>query len=314
MERFTFKEGVRISIEGKRYRLLNEISIDGALYWQMIPEGVSSLPRSTFGAIVGKAPLTEMLEQYAQGKLVFDDERDCDSPEERERRKRRRATLLSHKDKTTKTRIEFRRDVVREVDKRLFSGMKVVPLIVNGSAVGMSRLAATLRMLGVELGTKYFGEERKVSQATYYRWKSQLDQANDQRDLQGRFDERGNRKQLTKIVRSLVSSVIREKIDSAKARAKGDKPTVTMSAIMDESLRRLDKAREANPDLAPSLKLPSKTTFYNLLNASTTAYERSEALHGRSRTKNDFRRPYGHTEPEACLSEVQFDETLLNIY
>jgi putative transposase len=314
MEKFTFKEGIRILIDGKRYRLLNQVSVDEQLIWQMVPEGLNTFVGPNRGAIVESAPLSDMFQWYGLGKLTFDDERDTDTSEERERRRRFRASPISLKDPIKQARIGFRRDVIREIEKRLPWGHKVVPQIVDGTPTGRSVLEAALQSIGAALGIKYFGKEANVSVATYYRWKSQLDVANDARDLQGRFNERGNRSQISKVVKSIICTVIHEKIDDAKKRAQGSKPRMSMSDIMDESLQRLDQFRSDNPHLAASIKLPSKSTFYNLLNSNTTAYDRSLAMHGRARTKNDFRRPFGHSDPETCLSEVQFDETLLPIY
>ncbi|MBM1170606.1 Mu transposase C-terminal domain-containing protein [Microvirga arabica] len=313
MESFAFEEGVRILLDKKRYRLLNEIAIEGIPHWQMVPVNAVSLHGPTRGAVIERQRTSDLETWFANGTVEFDLERDEDTPEQTAKRTKRRSTLLSDKPDHVRKRIEFRRDIIREVERRLPPGLKTSRMVVNGEKTKETILARTLMELGKELGQKHYGQDKEVSTATYYRWKGKLDVANDVRDLEGDFDKRGYRRVVFKKVKAIIRKVMMEKLEAAREKSKGDKPTVTMTDIMIESLTRLDALKVSEPELAEYIKLPCKSTFYNILD-DIPAYLASLALRGRTKTQKDFRGPRGHEEPAACLSDVQYDETLLDVY
>lgn len=314
MEKYRFEQGARIIIDGKRYRLLSEVSVVGEQVWQFMPI-VNETPDGSFkNALVERASERDLQKWLAEGKLEFDSERDGDTPQQAKDRLSRRQLLLSDKDPKVRTRIEFRLEVIKEVEKRAPCGLRTTPCLSSESENEKTVLKRVLHELGRELGQKYFGHEQPISQATYYRWKEKYEIADDSRDLEGDFHLRGRRNQIPKLVKDIIVSVIREKVITAQIRKNGEKPTLTMLDIMDESLKRIDKLRADFPAHAANFRFPSKTTFYDFLNGNTTAYERSLAMHGRTWTRNDFRKPHGREPPEACLSQVQFDETRLDIY
>jgi hypothetical protein len=75
-------------------------------------------------------------------------------PETREKRRHRRATPISDKKDSVRKRIAFRRDVIREIEKRLPPGLKTTAVIVDGCKTKDTVLKITLEQLGRELGQK----------------------------------------------------------------------------------------------------------------------------------------------------------------
>jgi len=76
---------------------------------------------------------------------------------------------------------------------------------------------------------------------------------------------------------------------------------------------RLEELKAQRPELADKIKLPSKTTFYDTV-GQAPARLRVLAVRKSVATARDFRRPWGHEEPDFALSQVQYDETLLPLY
>jgi hypothetical protein len=80
MEKFAFEAGARIILDRKRYRLLNEVTIDGVACWQIVPVLPTPMEGPTSGAVVEHRRKTDLEAWLANGRLEFDDERDDDTP------------------------------------------------------------------------------------------------------------------------------------------------------------------------------------------------------------------------------------------
>jgi hypothetical protein len=280
----------------------------------MVSSEATPVSASIIGAVVERQSTDTLLKWLTDGTMEFDDERDDDTPTEREARRRRRSTLLSDKDESKQAYIKYWRDIIRAVDRRLPRGLKTAKAVVDGAKTNKLVLEILLSELAITIGEKYFGKPGAASVSQYYRMRQRLIAGDDPRDLSPNTSARGNREQILPEVKRILRQTTSEKLEEARHKSrKGAKPVVTMNDIMVTTLERIDDFKARHPQLADRAHFPSKTTFYNVLNEAPK-YLRDLAIRGSANTRKDYRRPFGHTEPEACLSEVQYDETRLDVY
>lgn len=320
MQTFVFGPGCRLLIREdlqapfRRYRLLNEIPIDGVAHSQLVPMQAAAGLGELTAAIISNTPTAELIAGLANGLVEFDDERDDDTPDERDRRRKRRDKLLSDKPLSKQKYIKFWRDVIQAVDRRLPPGLKTAKVVVDGVRTDRIVLRDVLTELGVKYGVKYYGEARPVSVSQYYRVRKKRLEGGDDRDVEPNTSARGNRHQIPPEVKRILRDTIMEKLEDARHKPrKGDKPATSVKDMAATVYERLEELKKARPDLADKIKLPGKTTFYDTV-GEAPARLRILAVRKSVATARDFRRPWGHEEPHAALSQVQYDETLLPFY
>jgi putative transposase len=320
VQSFAFEPGCRLLIREdllapfRRYRLLSEVSIDGVAHSQLLPmQGAARIGEAT-GAVIAHRVTAELVAGLSTGLVEFDDERDEDTPEELERRRKHRDRLLSDKPDRHQLYIRFWRAILRDVDRRLPPGLKTARVVVDGVRTKRLVLQDVLDQLGEKYGLMYFGKARSVSVSQYYRVRAKRLTGGDDRDMEPNTSARGNRNQLLPEVKRVLRDTIAEKLEAARhAPRKGDKPATSVKDIAATVYDRLEELKAQRPELADKIKLPSKTTFYDTV-GQAPARLRVLAVRKSVATARDFRRPWGHEEPDFALSQVQYDETLLPLY
>lgn len=306
MHKASFESGAIIRIDGIVFALINKCTIDGIDHWQV---------KEARSDIVVPRPLAELEALYDKQALTFvsDDERTLSSSSST--RKHHRSQIVSAMPETERKRIAFRKGVIDQVRREFVSGCTTAVVdwrIQKGKKTPITRLEQLCHDAAHEKGLEIYGKPKSCSVAAFYRWCSTLDERGDQCELAGHFKARGNRKQLSPIVKGAIKEAMARLLDAAKYRKQvGHKPLVTMREIMRVSLTVIKEKRKEHPDLV--LKLPCRSSFYDIYR-SFPAYLRDCAKHGRSRARAMYRRPGSVERPEAALSCLQFDETRIPFF
>ncbi|TCR68177.1 Mu transposase C-terminal domain-containing protein [Bosea sp. BK604] len=303
-----FEEGKRVLLHGKRYRLLNAVTLDGREHWQLCPLGAA--PHL---CIIESHPTEELHASHYRGDFEFDEELDGDTPAKAAERLRRRARKISDRDEKSQKYMRFFRDVIREVAVIMGESDYTSNSILS-VRIAKPLLAEVLRDLGNKYGIEHFGAPKNISRAQYYRMRKRLIEGGFIDDFAPNWGARGNRQQMHPLVSSALDAAIQERLDetSQRGRPKGS-PAFSTHSIETRLLSKLDTLREAYPALAEKFRLPSRVTILKRLKLFPQ-YRIDVAREGVTRARMLHRRPHGHQEPEACLSLVQYDETRLPFY
>ncbi|TYO61768.1 transposase family protein [Bradyrhizobium hipponense] len=322
MRTSSFSPGVLISIEGDRFTLIDECSIEGEPHWAL---------RNESGVFAGYKSKSELEYLYDVSQtLVFVRVED----EQLTPKKRKRVQLIADLPEGRRKRRIFRRRLIEEVTRHATTGCtsQIHGYVErNGRKQAVTVLAHIVTEAARKVGLEVYGEARSCSVATYYRYC-----ALDPENLDGVFENRGNHNQLDPRVKQLMKRVMGTLLEAAKFRKKrGNKPVLTMREIMVAVLDGLKALRAANSDCGTSsvqksldaetqssemashkkgpLRMPSPATFYNIYN-TFPARSRDVAKYGLTRARSMYRRPGELVHVDAPLSCLQFDETPLPLF
>lgn len=322
MRASSFAPGAVIKIEDQRMILMNECLIDGERHWAVRDES----------GLLGYRAEAKLKYLYDVARtLVFVHEGESHS-----RTKGKGVRLVKELPEHERKRYLFRRGLIDEVARRYTAGCtsQIHSCVDRG---GRTHAVTVLEKIcadaAVKVGNEVYGEARSCSVASYYRYLDAYGDGSDPQKLVGEFDNRGNRDQIDRRVKTTITDVMAEKLEDAKYRKPiGSKPVLTMLEIMSEVKLRLDdlklrsdKGRQpiaesndpqsatASKSAKDPLRMPSRGTFYNLY-GTFPAYDRTVARHGRTRTRAMYRRPGEAVPVDAPLSCLQFDETRLPFF
>lgn len=295
MARFRYAAGLRVILQGQRYRFICK---SDAGEWNILNENTNA---------VSSKSLAELNLLYLDGELALNPDQIESVPgvKLRPRLKGSVSIPISDMPKAARDRIQLRRTVLDQIDQRVPRGMRHSKLRVDNEEITV--LEKHLRDISREIGRR-----KPVSVATFYRWEKIKGESEGLLALQGRARASGNRRQLSPRLRQIIKQVIAGELQSVEDRKNiGGKPTFSMHDIALTVAARIEAERQ----LAPALdwKVPSKTTLYRIL-AEFPAYQVSVARHGRQKARKDYRAVYGHLPEEMCLDLVEYDETELDIY
>lgn len=306
MRKVAFGPGTVVKSDDGTFELLNHYTIEGIPNWQM---------RDQSTGILCHRPEAEIRAAYDVGVATFDSRLEPETPEERKRRRKRHGVPLSDLSEKKRRRVAYRKEVIREVEKRLAPGTvhAVVGWVERGGksrpVTNLDRLCAEL---GRELGQKHYGKPAPCSAASYARWAALYAEHEDSRDLQGNFDKRGRKAKVDPLVSDAIKRVMARLLEAAKYRKPvGRRPVLSMAQIMTASLDEVKIERKRHPDRP--LVLPDRSTFYVYYNRFP-AELRSIARHGATKSRMLHRRPGDRDAPEAALSHLMFDETRLPFF
>lgn len=304
MQKYSFDQGARIVVDGKRFRLLNAVQIGGRRHWQAHPIGVGAQP------IVACFDLCELEARLANGSLEFDIEQDSPG-QPRPVAAHKRLPPSQQRDKA-KNYIQFWRAVIEGVVDASFTyGTETVRVFYK--TPNRADLARVLNKLGVELGHKFLGDCKSISVSQYYKMRKRYD-AGGLGDLTPDYSARGNRTQMHPLVKRAMYEAIEERLDEAGHRH-GTARSATFSSIKVQTrlLQKIQQLRIVHPNLESKLKVPSKTTVCKAI-LQFDHFRVLAAKRGITQAKLAMRRPFGHSKPQACLSETQYDETRFDMY
>lgn len=299
MQKHSFDQGKHVLLSGRRYRLLNSVQIDGSQHWHAIPVGDGAEP------IVERFSLQNLERQLGDGLLEFEEE-DAPSRSGTKTRSSRRLQL-SDKPEAERKYISFWVAIIRAVDDASISA--------NGSYRPLNKadLAQVLQAAAIRFGMKIFGEPKSVSISHYYKMRKRHT-AGGLDDLEPNFRARGNRNQMHPLVKRALQEALIERLqECSHSRGSARSPTFTSDRVRTRILEKLEILREAHAGLAHVLKVPSRTTVCKAI-AEHDQYQVLVARKGITHARQAMRRPLGHSEPEACLEETQYDETRFDMY
>ena len=300
----SFAQGVRFHLDGEACEFITEDTIDGTACWFV---------RKRASGKVETRSLERLRADYDRGRLRFDDRTEPGSPEEAKRRERRRSVPVGDLPKGQCKQILFASAVLEAVEQRTVRGMKTARVVVDGRSTGPTVLASMLDELGANLGREHFGEPRKISVATYYRWVKKLNKNGDRRDLGGEREYSGNRMQMQPEVKRLLTETVASIAQGARFNNKQPNGLpIDRRYIFAQFRKAFDLLKTVHP--GKDLKMPSDKTIYNCINEQDRFL--LDCMQGSSETaRKSYRRPLVDKKgPEAVLDVVQYDESLLPFF
>lgn len=301
MRKCSFDQGCRILIQGQRYRLLNAVVMEKRVFWQARRMGAGDQP------IIECFDLVELERRFVDGSLRFDDQQDVASQPWAKRPRRKRP--LSDEDQVTQDYVRFWRSVISDVSQFQERCSAQAGRWVTLSKADLVRL---LTELGCKRGNEIYGREKRVSISQFYKMK--LRRELDLDDLYPKYSGRGNRNQLHPLVKKAMADSINDRLEEAQHLHGGVRPQKFTAELVEKRiLKKLIVLRQVHSELTSQLIVPSRTTVCKAIN-TFDQFRVDAARKGIVRARQDYRRPYGHSEPFAVLSETQYDETKLDVY
>jgi putative transposase len=219
------------------------------------------------------------------------------------------ARLLSDLPEPARRRVYFEREIIREVQLRVWQGYKAC----RDKNTGRLRLADILDELSDMLGNKHFGRRKNVSVTTYYSYCKKHRQATAPDECAGGYERRGRREQMGVGVREASLRAIEEAIQEYKGKC--DKPGKTLLSrrVLERRIvAAIEKLRVERP--GDDLRVPSVSTYYRLLR-EVDQYDLLVAMKGRVQANAEFRAPgKSRRQLDYPLQWCQFDETRCPIF
>ena len=312
METGKFETGQRILWNGTLYVLLSKATLDGIDFWHYVPSTGDHISISSVSSIVQRSSEDDLQREYFEGRLTFDNRREGETPEQSAARRDRPRVPLSDLPEKDYKDICFRRDLVRRVQAQFPDGgyARRDRRTQGGKSLVLEKVLAEL---GHELGIRYYGTPRKVSVASFYRYRSKLEVLNEPRDLATNRSACGNRNRTVTKVREIINKHILVELQSARRRRNvGQSAQIVMADIIVKTYKEIKELKELDPSFKDA-KLPCRATFYNCF-AKFPQESRDHGSLGPTHTRARYRYPRGHDEPAAALSQTQYDETQADVF
>lgn len=292
-----FEPGTEVTIEGEVYRFVDFIVPDRRPTWTL---------RRLRDGLIDFMPEITLRHLYDIGKLRrYYPQLLSEAPGVP--KKRPKAQLITADlPKGDALRRHQRMEILKYVREQLGpnNGCAVAGIDDQGQSITLLQIALKRACAFV-----YADNERKISLATYYRWKEKSPDLEDPRGLEGDFSGRGRRNQIHPVTESIMLDVMKRLLAEAMdKKGVGKSGKVTTRLIKLNIRHRLDEQKIINPALTSSLKIPSDATL-NRRWLEFPAFERRVAVVGIGRAKHEFRHVRGHAHPELPYEKIEYDET-----
>lgn len=294
MRQFRFIARTPVRIRGIAYELVNPFELDGKEHWSV---------KLRASGVYEQFRREELEELYNKGDLIA--EPDQSTPASKGSLRKRARLNTSELPENQRKRIAFRKGVLRGVGDYRNGRIAGIACPQDATANSKERLASRLRELGNSLGVEHYGGPRKVSVATYYRWRAKYEAREDDRDL-GR-EGGGDTKPKYAVARKIAQASIARILEDAQHKPLGSKPRYTMRDVMRAVVDAIEEQRRRSP----GIPMPKRPTVYRYHKAFP-AHLRELAAHGPIKARAMLRSPpTADAEPLNPLDFVQFDETRL---
>ena len=304
-----FVAGTEVEIHGHIWRFVDEATLDGRSGWflKRLSDGVAE-----------RFLVSDLKRLFDRGHLKRHYMAVDHTPGQREVERRKRIYVLDDLPEKDRIRRQDREEFMRRVQLRIgLSGMHA-KVGTDETGKPITLLKRVLNEVSAEmrevLATKG-GFERKIGQATYYRWRNLAPDVEDSRGLEGRFAARGSRNQIHPIVKKIIFFEMNQALVQARdKKGVGKVVTLTMKAVKESIEKALILEKAKAPDLFDDLTIPSNATLHRYWK-QFPAFDRAVARSGMARARRDFRFIRGgFDKPAAPFEMVEFDETGLNFF